>query len=261
MTDIPTFDAIYNFRDFGGYAVAGGQVRRGRLFRSANYAEATDADLAAFAGLNMGVIVDLRRPGERVRYPSRRAAGCTARTIAFGVEAADDEPPHLSFLQDRSAVSIPEITRRMTDIYRELAFLPGHIETFSAAFAALAEDDRPLVVHCHAGKDRTGLLVTLIQHLLGVSPADRMRDYLLTNTESRIAERTPAIAARIADATGIRLDHATVSHIYGVEQVYLEAALAAIEAAHGSIDAYLDERLGVTEAQAGEIRKRLIARG
>lgn len=258
MTDIPVFEAIHNFRDFGGYAVPGGRVRRGLLFRSAHYAEATDADLAAFATLKMAAIVDLRRPGERVRYPTRRASACAAQIIAYGVESHDDEPPHLSFIKDGESLQIAEISRRMTGIYRELAFLPGHVETFSAAFAALAEIDRPLVVHCHAGKDRTGLLVALIHRLLGVNDADIFHDYLRTNTESRIAERVPAIARQIEAATGIALDPAVVAHIYGVERPYLEAAFTAIEAEHGSIAAYLTERLGVTEAQAARIRGRLV---
>jgi hypothetical protein len=67
-------DCIVNFRDFGGHdARDGRRVVWGRLFRSGHHAEATKADLASLAGLELGLIVDLRRPAERRRLPSRRS--------------------------------------------------------------------------------------------------------------------------------------------------------------------------------------------
>ena len=74
MSDrLHAFEAIDNFRDYGDYATtAGRRVRPGRLFRSAHHARASEADLARVAALNLGAVVDLRRPGERRDQPSRR---------------------------------------------------------------------------------------------------------------------------------------------------------------------------------------------
>lgn len=257
-----SFSLIYNFRDFGGYATPDGPVRTGLLFRSAHYADATPEDLSAFARLKMAAIVDLRRPGERVRYPTRRAEGCGAQMLSYGTETVDDEPPHLSFLTDPDP-SIAKVQTRMTEIYREFAFDPGHIEIFSKAFRALSEIDGPLVVHCHAGKDRTGLIVALIHHLLGVSDEDRVSDYLRTNTESRIEDRLPEITKRFTDIVGRPITAAETDlmrHVYRVEPQYLAAAVEAIEAKHGSLDAYIRDVLGVTQAQASAIKRRLIAK-
>ena len=72
---IHAFDALDNFRDYGGYDTAAGRaLRSGRLFRSAHQASVSAADLERLAALDLGVVVDLRRPVERRRQPSKRAA-------------------------------------------------------------------------------------------------------------------------------------------------------------------------------------------
>ncbi len=81
MSDrILPLEGVGNFRDFGGYATGGGRrIRRGRLYRSAHHAQATDADLEAIAALELAAIVDLRRGEERERMPSRRHEGFAGR--------------------------------------------------------------------------------------------------------------------------------------------------------------------------------------
>src|SRR6185503_8567915 len=69
------FDSLHNFRDFGGYAAGERRVAAGRFFRSANHALASDRDLARLSDMNIGAIIDLRRPDERGRQPSRRWPG------------------------------------------------------------------------------------------------------------------------------------------------------------------------------------------
>ena len=69
-------EGVYNFRDYGDYAAANGKrLKSGKLFRSAAHGHATDADLATIADLGIKVVVDLRRPSERKREPSRRHDG------------------------------------------------------------------------------------------------------------------------------------------------------------------------------------------
>lgn len=252
------FDTVYNFRDFGGYTTPAGAVRKGLLYRSAHYGEATDADLAAFAKLKMAAILDLRRPAERVRYPNRRAANCTAETLTYGIESEDTDPPHLSFLTEDN-VTVPLVHQRMTDVYKTFANDPGHIEVYAKGFDALSRIDGPLVVHCHAGKDRTGLFVALVHHLLGVGAEDMLADYLATNTKSRIDERVPELAIRFTELTGRPVDQEVLHHVYRVEPQYLHAAFAAIKADYGSLDAYLDTTLGVTPSKRTKIKHRLIA--
>jgi protein-tyrosine phosphatase len=151
------------------------------------------------------------------------------------------------------------ISERMTAVYRELPYEDGHIEVFGKAFAALPVVEGPVVLHCHAGKDRTGLIVAFIQHALGVAHDDILSDYLATNTKSRIEERLPGFVKTFRETHGVDAPPNLLRHIWRVEKGYLDAALDEITARDGSLDGYLERRLGVTPALKAAIRNRLLA--
>jgi protein tyrosine/serine phosphatase len=158
----------------------------------------------------------------------------------------------------RTADLTPDSGRRfMTDTYRRLAFEPSHLDLFGRYFRALGDTDGPVLIHCAAGKDRTGLLAALTHHLLGVHHDDMVADYLLTNTAVDLNGRAPAIARQLETMTGRPVAHDAVVAFLGVEPVYLDTARAEIEALHGSIDTYLEQALGVDAALRDRIGARL----
>lgn len=257
-TRLHAFEAIDNFRDYGDYATtAGRRVQPGRLLRSAHHARASDADLERLRRLNIGAVVDLRRPGERRDQPSRRPDGFTGVVVEGGVDDGA-EAPHIAFL--KTADLTPDSGRRfMEATYRTLPFDASHQDVFGRYFQVLADQDRPVVIHCAAGKDRTGFLAALTHHLLGVSCDDMIEDYLLTNTAVDLAGRAPGIARKLHQMTGrLASDDAVVAFL-GVEAAYLEAAFAEVGARHGSVDAYLSDALGVDTARRDRIVERLSA--
>lgn len=255
---IQRFDALDNFRDYGDYATAAGRrVAPGRLFRSAHQARVSDADLDRLGALGLGVIVDLRRPSERRDQPSKRPAGFSGIVIESGHDDGG-EAPHITFL--RTADLTPDSGRRfMTDTYRRLPFEASHLDLFGRYFQALGETEAPVLIHCAAGKDRTGMLAALTHHLLGVHPDDMVADYLLTNTAVDLDRRAPGIARQLEAMTGRTASHDAVVAFLGVEPVYLETALAEIATRHGSVDAYLEQALGVDAALRDRIGARLAA--
>ena len=259
MTDrIHAFEALDNFRDYGNYATtAGSRVRRGRLFRSAHQAGVTEADLQRLAALDIGTVVDLRRPVERRRQPSKRPATFSGRVFESDLDEAG-EAPHITFLKTSDLT--PDSGRRfMTDTYRQLPFSPAHLDLFARYFQALGDTVRPVLIHCAAGKDRTGMLAALTHHLLGVSQDDLIEDYLLTNIAVDLHGRAPAIAEQLKGLTGRTASHDAVVAFMGVEASYLDAAIAAIAERHGSLDGYLEQALGVDRALRDRITERLTA--
>lgn len=252
------FDALDNFRDYGDYAAGGGRhVAPGRLFRSAHQARASAADLERLDALGIAAIVDLRRPSERRDQPSKRPAGFRGAVIESDHDDGG-EAPHITFL--RSADLTPDSGRRfMTDTYRRLPFEPSHLDLFTRYFRTLGETDGPVLIHCAAGKDRTGMLAALTHHLLGVHADDMIADYLLTNTAVDLERRAPGIARQLEAMTGRPASHDAVVAFLGVEPVYLETALTEIAARHGSVDAYLEQALGVDAALRDRIGERLAA--
>ena len=250
-------EGVENFRDFGDYATAAGRrLKKGRLYRSASHGRATDADLAAIEALNLAVVVDLRRRGERLRDPSRRHAGFSGQVIEndLGDDREDAWQAHIR----GSDLSEASFRRYMFDYYREAPFEARHLDLFTRYFRALAKADGPILIHCAAGKDRTGILAALTHHLAGVHADDIAADYLLTNDPRRMAMRMPIVAKAIEDLAGWVPSEAALRTAMGVEATYLDTAFIAIEDRFGGADAYLERALGITAALRQTLEARLL---
>lgn len=250
------FEAIDNFRDFGGYPTRDGrQVRTGRLYRSAHHARMTAADLERLSGYGIGAVVDLRRPVERQRQPSLRPEGFTGVVIENDLDA-HGEAPHITFLKTSDLT--PDSGRRfMMETYGRMPFAPTYHDLFRRYFEALATSDGAVVVHCAAGKDRTGLLVALTHHLLGVGREDIMADYLLTNAAVDLERLAPTFAKQIEAMSGRKPSDDAVVAFMGVQPAFLDTAFNAINERHGSVETYLDQVIGVDEALRARIIERL----
>ena len=255
---ILALEAVENFRDYGDYATAAGRrMHAGRLYRSAHHARATDADLERMAALNHAVVVDLRRPAERLREPSRRPAGWAGRVIENDIGDEEGEAPHLAFLRE-SDLSTDAVHRYMFGWYEAAPFEERHLDLFARYFEAVADGEGPVIIHCAAGKDRTGLLAALTHHVLGVSDADAVEDYLLTNDAARIDRRAPEVAQRLAEALGRTPSDTAVRAFLGVEADYLQRAFQVVRARYGSLDAYLEQALGVTPERRERVAAALL---
>lgn len=256
MSDrLSPFEAIDNFRDYGGYAAADRRLARGRLYRAAHQARATDADVARLEALKLAAVVDLRRPSERRAQPSRRPAGW-AGTLIESDHDDGGEAPHLTFLK---TADLTEASGRafMTETYRRLPFEAAHLDLFGRYFRLLAQAEGPVLIHCAAGKDRTGLLAALTHSLLGVAHDDLMADYLATNQAVDLERRAEEVARKLTAMTGRPASHGAVVAFLGVEAAYLDEAFGAMKARSGSVAAYLEQALGVDAALADRIRARL----
>jgi protein tyrosine/serine phosphatase len=251
------FEGIDNFRDFGDYAAGPRRLKPGLLYRSGHAGMATDADLARLADMGLTVIVDLRRANERERAPWRPWPGLSAQVIenSLGQETLDEWADFIA----RSDLTPGSFTAYMLDYYRKAPFQSRHVDLYARYFRALADTDGPVLVHCAAGKDRTGILCALTHHLAGVSEDDIVEDYLLTNEPKRLEARLPMIREVIQTNTGKVASDEALMVAMRVEAEYLAEAFAAMREAHGSLDGYLDEALGLDGALRERLHARLLA--
>jgi len=257
MTRHFDFDGILNFRDFGGYATAcGRRLKPGRLYRSANHHSASDADLRRLRALGLGVIVDLRQPDERAREPSRRWEDFACQVVEN--DLLEEHPDFVAQVRS-SDLSEAWFFAHSTDFYARAPYEPRHVDLFRRYFRALAETEGAVLVHCAAGKDRTGLVCALTHHVAGVHRDDMLQDYLLTNDETRLAAKMRFVGKWLESIAGRRPSDAALRVAVSVHPAYLERALAVIAERDGSIEGYLKQTLGLDEALRERLHERLLA--
>ena len=231
------FEGAYNFRDIGGYIGAGGQrVRKGLVFRSDNLNTLTDADLELFRRVGVKVVHDFRLELERDRQPSRfPSVGAPEVMVLSTSDAAGVDAALVDIVHDALAGKRPfpppsfweDSASNLVDQARPM---------FAALLNSLVGVGRlPAMYHCSAGKDRTGLATALIHRLLGVSEADIMTDYLLTN-RYRVPVRMAVLMPQLA-AIGVTEEQALP--VIGVIPSAIEGMLRKVDEEYGGPEAYL----------------------
>ena len=228
----------------------------GRLYRSANHAYASDDDLAKLRDLGVRVIVDLRRPRERDREPSRRWDGFSGEVIQNDLEGQYAD--WTEALVTGETIDAAWFFRDSLSYYERAPHEPRHIDLFRRYFQALADAEGAMVVHCAAGKDRTGMLCALTHHIAGVHRDDTMADYLATNDAAAIDKRVEFLGPWIRDLTGVTVDDAGLRQAVSVHEAFLAEAFAVMTERHGSVDNYLAEVLGVDAALRDAIAARIL---
>lgn len=250
---IKSFEAIYNFRDFGGYVTQNGRrVSEGKLFRSAQLHNTTEADLEQLANLDIGLVVDLRHAPERARQPSKWPENKAPRVLTYP-DPKDREgakmAPHEAFVKHE--LHTPEDARNyMIKSYGARPNDAGFRQIFGDTLRHMANTGDPILVHCAAGKDRTGTLCALIQGALGVDHETIMKDYMLTMTAVNIDEFLGYAATMYEKRYDRPFDPEAVRPMFGVEPAYLESSLATIK----DMQSYIREALGLSDKEKAALK-------
>ena len=252
-------EGIRNFRDYGGYAAADGvTIKRRVLWRSGHHHQATAADLERVAALGLSAVIDLRGDSERSAFPCARHPEFPARVLFEPGETAGLSG---AAAHESAALGVrtgAESRAAMVRLNEGMPWRPVLVATMKLYFAELAASRGPILLHCVAGKDRTGLAAWLTHHLLGVHPDDAMADYLLTNVATDLAGRLALGAETVRAKYGPQMDDAAVLALMSVAPEYISAGLDAIRARHGTYDRYLEEVLGIGAGQTAAMRANLL---
>ena len=243
-----------NLRDFGGYETTKGRhVRTGRLFRSGTLTHLTPDGQAAFARLDVRLICDLRRADEKQDEPTPMPHGTPDR-LEIPIDPGSAGVLDAS-MKDDSLTATQRIDL-MVQINRELA--REHTDDYARMFVGLlALEDGGFLVHCAAGKDRTGFACALILHTLGVSEQTVLNDYLLTNLSLDYEHyMLPKLKARFGDT--IALDRESIMALAGVRPEYLRAAWSAIEVDFESVEHYIEDAIGLDAAARARLSQRYL---
>ena len=228
----------YNFRDIGGYRAAGGRtVRWGRVFRSDALHRLTEADLSQLRPFGVRTLLDLRS--------SREIADAGSGLIHAEPEL---QVVHIPFGRIGEEADPTWQTLTLTELYHGI--VTEARGSLAEVMSTLAEADLPAVVHCAAGKDRTGVSIAVLLRLLDVDDPTIIGDYLLTQANfvifrDQLAPEALAHLGNIPD------------ELLRVDADVLVATLALIDAEFGSAEAYL-LGAGVRAATIDRLRDRLL---
>ncbi|MDC0071735.1 tyrosine-protein phosphatase [Gammaproteobacteria bacterium] len=239
-----SFEGCFNFRDIGGYLNQDGKrVKKGLYFRTGRQDRMSDQDLSKLSDLKISTQIDLRKPDEVLdqgRGPLQ-AMGANYVNIAVIPEGGSDQ---LSRLVGDTGISGK----------RYLGYLEFGPDSWLRLFKILAnKDSLPVVLHCTAGKDRTGVSTAFLLSILGVSRDLIEADYLLTNLDT--ARQADFIESTVGYPEGY--DRKSMIAAAGVPEEALKDFLDGVELKWGSAVGYLKE-IGVTQEQMDTIRNNFL---
>lgn len=242
-----------NFRDVGGYLTADGRtVRWNALYRSGSLGNLQKAGMARLRNMDIRAIIDLLMTTERSRDQSNWLSIAGMGYWTRDYQLGDDEASLAQIFRDPSKLTADSMRAMMTQGYRTMPkeLAPQYRELFARL---IAPSKGAVVLNCTAGKDRTGIGTALVLTALGVPYETVREDYLLSNTGLNMDSVQGAISPQLAS-----LPPEVLQPLVGVEGEYLDAAFAQMKADYGSIEAYLEQELGVGPVEIETLKRRML---
>jgi protein-tyrosine phosphatase len=254
-----TLTGVRNFRDLGGCQTRDQRrVRTGRVFRSGHLGRATDADLDTLARLGIRVVIDLRGPHEvEADGEDRLPVGAGLVSIPmFDLGGGNDirtllfsTPPERIADVFGDGRAADAMTRAAAGFVTDESYGP----LFARVLRTVIDADGPVVVHCAAGKDRTGWAATMMLLLLDVPDTTVIDHYLLSN------RRRPEVHPHVAGLAAAGVDVSVLEPLAEVRAEYKRAALDALSERWGGIAGYAHSALGASEDDVARFRRLLLA--
>jgi len=253
------FEGGCNFRDLGGYRTRDGrELEWGRVFRTGVLSYFTPADSEQLNQLGVRVICDLRRSDERKHEPTRWPDPNTQR-LSWEDGSA---PPTIRLIAENHShpYTATGMHAAMIDLYRALP--AWMVPRLRGMFECISRGDVPVLVHCAAGKDRTGIAIAMLLVVLDVPLETIIEDYLLTNTceilEFTLTQHQAQRGVAAGDHPLLTMPEDIRCVLFAAHGDYLHAAFDQIVRDHGDILKYLRREVGVDDAMRSRVQAALL---
>ncbi len=240
-----------NFRELGGIVCDDGRhVKKGQFYRCGALADLNEEELQEIRALHIRHIFDFRSNYESSRDPDPYIEGAQVHLVNAMTDRngnpLDFSPAGIEKIQKQ--ISTADGRALLTGMYYNLPFSGAYQEMF----AVIRREETPILFHCSAGKDRTGIAAVLILMMLGVSEEDALDDYMLTNEY-----RAPVIEhfmMRMKEVIGDEKDLEPLIAFEGVARENAEVSLQAIRERCGDFETYLMTQFGITAEERIRLR-------
>lgn len=251
---IVPLEGAFNFRDLGGYRTVDGRTTRwNQLYRSGKLNELTDTDLHTVASLGLHTVYDLRSENEAKEEPDRLPVSDALMRLHRPIV----DPARFS--RARMAFAAVFRRNRLIKLFREgytRIILDGNADIIGELLTAMANGEkRPLLFHCTAGKDRTGVISAVALELVGVPCETILADYALSN------HYTEQLMESMRDNVHMRRVGMTVEDVrplMAAEPINLHQMYAWIDERYGSTENYVLARTGVNHNLVNQLQRELL---
>lgn len=236
----------WNFRDIGGIATAHGPIRSGVVYRSAVLSQLDPAGISVLEKFGVTDVFDLRGPLEISRDGADRVPDSVSVTVAPFHPEEGETPVH----EVQEGAATPQTqSDRVLAYYAAMPTLEPAQNSVATVLRTVADGSGSVLVHCAAGKDRTGWTIATLLTAVGAGRDEVLADYLLSNTAIESLRRW--MRAQYGDA------FLADDGILGVRPSYLQAGWDSVERNFGSFNGYLDA-IGIDDDVVRRLRGRLI---
>jgi protein-tyrosine phosphatase len=253
VSDVTLLKGARNFRAVQSFKGAGGQVLRANtIYRSGELSRLDAQDLSVIEDLHIKLVCDLRTPREQAEFVSRWPDRHTPARLDIEDRGDVSKTFELMVREPGEAGALAA----MEALYRRKprAYVQSLLPLFDTIVAG---DSLPLLIHCHAGKDRTGFIIAMILSALGVSHEDIIEDYVATAKYFLVEEEAKGLAAWAKRAFGLHVDAAAAIPMVDARRAYLEASFDEITKSWGNVDAYLQDS-GLTADKRAQLQDTLL---
>lgn len=241
---------VNNFRAVGNIKNSEGRsLKEGMFYRSAHLHKLKKKSFNDLEKLGIKEIIDLRNSKEILDKPDNLPNGITYKKYS----AFEDEGDQLSQARKlvlKGKVNASDADKRMVDFYRE--YVTENPEMIKTIINEILEAKEPILYHCTAGKDRTGIITALILTILKFDKETIYNEFLLSNNFRKgLVEKRMSLAHNLHFLYP-KMDLQVLEKLSWVEKRYLDAAFGEINKKYGSTDAYIQQVLGISETKREE---------
>lgn len=263
------FDGIENARELGGLVMQDGRtIRTGKLVRSGELSNASDADVSLLKSrFDLSDVYDFRFERERSSKPDREIDGVTntwlstlpqAFVDAFSSGRADTAVVQSAGLLETVASYAfnPKAQELADRLYPAIVMDPTSQKRYGEFLQGVLDAEGGVLWHCSQGKDRCGLGSAFVLAALGASRETIVEDFALSNVS--YAPAVEALSARIVEKGGTEAELRFIRSMIGVSVENFESTLDLIDAQYGSLSDYLEKALGFTARDQKILRDKLL---
>ncbi len=269
---IVPIDGVINFRDLGGYEnTLGERVKWGQVYRSAQLDRPSNKGVEQLRRLKIKTVVDLRFSDESAKYPTLLDGVPEAQMLSWHAEQTDDQfavanesDKLIRGWKDSLESGDPNQVREAMRLnYPQKLY--SHAAIYRRMLKELIENTTPLVFHCAAGKDRTGVAAALILGLLDVDNKTIKEDYLIT--QGQMGSLLNAwLAGGATDSDEYEdfqkrlMEHPRelTQPVFDADPSYIDTLLDYVESTYGSFKVYAQSRLKLDDADLSKLRQNLL---